>query len=345
MLNVGRLRVLREIARTGSFSAAAESLSYTQSAISQQIATLEAETGMTLLERRPRGVRLTGAGRTLVEHTEGILARLQAAEAELSAIAGLRGGELRMASFPTAGATLMPVAIASFRATYPEVRLTLAEGEPEAIEPRLVAGEFDLALLFAFSDPEDATRERPSHPHGPDADYGKRGTRETGAEHQVGVERLTRVELLEDPMYLALPLHHPLAAKRTLRLDELRGDAWVQTSSASPCARHVVRCCHAAGFEPNVSFESDDYQTVQGLVAAGVGVALIPELAFHSPPTRNDIVIRALSPHPPVRRVIAALPGRVGVETRLTPAASAMLRILEEAAAARHRPAGAPAAQ
>jgi DNA-binding transcriptional LysR family regulator len=303
MLNVARLRVLREVARQGSFSAAAQELSYTQSAISQQIAALEAETGLTLLERGSRGVRLTGAGRTLVEHTEGILARLEAAEEELAALAGLRGGQLRMASFPTAGATLMPVAIAGFRASYPQVELTLAEGEPEEIAPRLRAGEFDLALLFEF-----------------------------GAAH----DGLRRVELPEDPMYLALPRRHRLADKRALRLEELRGEAWVQTSQSSPCARHVVRCCHAAGFEPNVEFESDDYQTVQGLVAAGVGVALIPELALSV--IREDIVVRALSPHPPVRSVIVALPGRVGTSTRLTPAASAMLRILEEAAAARYRP-------
>jgi DNA-binding transcriptional LysR family regulator len=303
MLNVARLRILSEVAQRGSFSAAAEALSYTQSAVSQQIAALEAETGMTLLERGPRGVRLTGAGRTLVEHTEGILARLQAAEEELAALAGLRGGQLRMASFPTAGATLMPVAIAGFRASYPEVELTLAEGEPEEIAPRLRAGEFDLALLFEFGEAE---------------------------------EDLKRVELLEDPMYLALPRGHRLAGKRALRLEELHGQAWVQTSRTSPCARHVVRCCHAAGFEPRVAFESDDYQTVQGLVAAGVGVALIPELALST--IREDVVVRALSPRPPVRSVIVALPGRVGANTRMTPAASAMLRILEDAAAARHRP-------
>jgi DNA-binding transcriptional LysR family regulator len=307
MLNVARLKVLAEVARRGSFSAAADSLSYTQSAVSQQIAALEAETAMTLLERRPRGVRLTGAGRTLVEHTEGILARLEAAEAELSAIAGLRGGELRMASFPTAGAALMPVAIAAFRASYPEVRLSLAEGEPEEIAPRLHAGEFDLGLLFEFSDPEEAPAQ--------DAAGGS----------------LKRVELLEDPMYLALPRAHPLAGRQTLRLEQLHEQAWVQTSNSSPCARHVVRCCHAAGFEPNVAFESDDYQTVQGLVAAGVGVALIPELALSG--VHEGIVIRALAPRPPVRRVIAALPA----DTRLIPAASAMLRILEAAAHTRER--------
>src|SRR5262249_50649743 len=151
MLNIGRLRILKEVARHGSFSAAADALSYTQPAISQQIATLEAETGLTLLERHPRGVSLTAAGQTLVGHAEGILARLEAAQAALSAIAGLRGGRLRMASFPTAGATLMPLAIATFRDSYPQVDLTLAEGEPEEIFPRLRAGELDLALLFEFA--------------------------------------------------------------------------------------------------------------------------------------------------------------------------------------------------
>jgi DNA-binding transcriptional LysR family regulator len=296
MLSTTRLKILSEVARRGSFSAAAEALSYTQSAVSQQIAALEAETGMALLERHPRGVSLTAAGQTLVGHAEGILARLDAAEAALSAIAGLRGGRLRMASFPTAGATLMPLAIATFRVSYPDVELTLAEGEPEDIVPRLRAGELDLALLFDF------------------------------AGEIVLAEGMTQVELLEDPMYLALRRQHALAKKRSLRLEDLAEEAWIQTSSQSPCARHVVRCCHAAGFEPSVTFESDDYQTVQGLVAAGVGVALIPELALSV--VREDIVIRALAPAPPVRRVLAAIPAGA----RLVPGAPAMLGVLEEAA-------------
>jgi DNA-binding transcriptional LysR family regulator len=308
VLNVNRLRVLREVAERGSFSAAADALSYTQSAVSQQIAALEQEVGMTLLERRPRGVRPTPAGRMLVAHTEGILARLQAAEAELAAIAGLRGGQLRMATFPTAGATLMPVAIASFRARHPQVELTLIEGEPEEIAPRMHAGELDLALLFEFPDAADPL-----------------------AESLTRSEGLTRVELLEDPLYLALPRSHPLASAARLHLKDLHGEAWVQTSSTSACARHVVRSCHAAGFEPRVSFESDDYQTVQGLVAAGVGVAFIPELALAG--VREDIVVRPLAPAPPVRQVIAALPP----SGRLAPAAPAMLSVLQEAAATRRR--------
>jgi DNA-binding transcriptional LysR family regulator len=298
MLNVGRLRILKEVAYRGSLSRAAEALSYTQSAVSQQIAALEAEAGMTLLERHSRGVSLTAAGQTLLGHAEGILAQLDAAEAALSSIAGLRGGRLRMASFPTAGATLMPLAIASFRSAHPDVELTLAEHEPEQIVERLRAGELDLGLLFEF-------------------------------ELQTPLQAdMTRVELLTDPMHLALPRAHPLAASKPLRLADLGAEAWVQTSSASPCARHVVRCCHAAGFEPNVAFESDDYQTVQGLVAAGVGVALIPQLALSV--VRDDIVIRALTPASPVRKVLAATPAGA----RLIPAAPAMLAILEESARA-----------
>jgi len=307
MLNVGRLKILREVAYSGSLSAAAHELSYTQSAVSQQIATLEAEAGMALLERHPRGVSLTAAGQTLVGHAEGILARLEAAEAALSEIAGLRGGRLRMASFPTAGGTLMPLAIATFRSSYPDVELTLAESEPEQIVPRLRAGDIDLALLFEFAGETLL-----------DAD-------------------MTRVELLEDPMYLALPREHALARRGRLRLEDLREAAWVQTSSASPCARHVVRSCHAAGFEPHVSFESNDYQTVQGLVAAGVGVALIPELALSV--VREDIVVRALSPTPPVRQVIAAAPAGA----RLVPATPTMLGVLEQAARHYEKQRGRPA--
>jgi DNA-binding transcriptional LysR family regulator len=303
MLNVSRLAVLREVAYRGSFSEAAAALSYSQSAVSQQIAALEAETGLTLLERHPRGVSLTAAGQTLVGHAEGILAELERAEAALAEIAGLRGGRLRMASFPTAGATLMPLAIAKFRAAYPDVELTLAEAEPEDVAPRLRGGELDLALLFEFA-----------------------------GEQLIG-PRMTRAELFEDPMFLALPAAHRLAGRRRLRLEDLRAEAWVQTSRTSPCARHVVRCCHAAGFEPNVAFESDDYQTVQGLVAAGVGVALIPRLALSAP--RPDVVTRALAPAPPARQVIAAAPAGA----RLVPAATAMLRILE---AEDWRAAGAP---
>src|SRR4051812_28857811 len=134
MLDVRRLRVLREVANRGSFSAAADALHFTQSAVSQQIAALEKEAGMPLVERSARGVRLTQAGEVLIAHTDVSLARLAAGEAELAAISGLRGGRLRIASFPTAGATIAPKAIARFRELHPEVELALIPAEaPESI--------------------------------------------------------------------------------------------------------------------------------------------------------------------------------------------------------------------
>jgi DNA-binding transcriptional LysR family regulator len=293
MLSVQRLKVLREVLTQGSFSEAASALNYTQSAVSQAIATLETEAGVPLIERDRRGVRPTSAGELLAEHAGRILTQLDAAEAELGAIAGIAGGELRMASFPTAGATLMPLAIAAFRSAHPEVTLSLVEGEPEELTPRLRDGEFDLGLIFEF---EGIGALGP----------GLRSTR-----------------LFEDPMKLALPKGHRLAKSERITLEDLAEDAWVQTSEQSACARHVVRICRAAGFEPRVSFESDDYLTVQGLVAAGVGVALIPQLAL-SQTVSYDIAVRELE-QAPVRHVVVATPGS-GVSL---PAAAAMLDLLQ----------------
>jgi DNA-binding transcriptional LysR family regulator len=309
MLSLSRLQILCEVLGRGSFSAAAESLSYTQSAVSQAVARLEAETGAMLVVRDRRGVRATAAGATLVAHAESIFAQVDAAEAELAAVLGVRSGRLRVASFPSAGATLMPLAVARFRQEHPDVALTLAEDEPERIAPRLRAGEFDLALLFQFP----GARERP------------------GAS-------LRTVSLLEDPMFVALPADHPLVGKRALSLIDLRDQRWVQTSESSPCARHVVRSCLAAGFEPDVAFESDDYDTVQGLVAAGVGVALIPRLALTR--VHPDIVVRDLAPRSPARKVTVATMAGPGV----APAARAMTAVLRDVAR-RYTDAPPPAAR
>lgn len=296
MLSLARLRVLSEVIQRGSFSAAADALDYTQSAVSQAIARLEAETGAVLVVRDRRGVRPTAAGATLLQHADTIFGQVQAAEDDLAAVLGVRGGRLRVASFPSAGSTLIPQAVAAFRRMHPEVELSLGEGEPEQIAPRLRAGEFDLALLFEF--PAD------------DVHFGS----------------LATTPLIRDPMWVALPAEHALAHKQGLTLLDLRNEDWVQTSAESPCARHVVRICLEAGFEPRVSFESDDYDTIQGLVAAGVGVALIPRLALsHRQP---GLVVRKLAPQSPVRRIFAATTDDPGV----VPAAGVMLRILYDRA-------------
>jgi DNA-binding transcriptional LysR family regulator len=296
MLSLTRLNILREVVQRGSFSAAAEALDYTQSAVSQAVGRLEAETGAALLVRDRRGVRPTVAGATLLGHADAILSQVRAAEDDLAAVLGVRGGRLRLASFPSAGSTLIPQAVAAFRRLHPDVELSLGEGEPEAIAPRLRAGEFDLALLFEF----------------PGEDQQSTG--------------LDKTALIHDPMWVALPVDHKLARKHNLALIDLRDQDWVQTSPRSACARHVISVCREAGFEPRVSFESDDYDTVQGLVAAGVGVALIPRLALSH--RRPGLVVRRLAPENPVRSVFAATPRAPGV----LPAAREMLRILSQRA-------------
>jgi DNA-binding transcriptional LysR family regulator len=298
MLDVKRLRVLREVAAKGSFSAAAESLAYTQSAVSQQIAALEREAGTRLVDRSARGVKLTEAGRALVRHAEVILARLADAEAELEAIAGLRGGRLRLVSFASAGATVMPRAIAVFRERHPGVELTLEPGEPDEAIAKLKAGECDVAMTI-------------------DAPF-----------CAVDDDSVDEVHLLDDPMYVAMPRDHRLASKPRIRLGDLREDAWIGGSSRGcPDTMILLRACNTAGFEPRIAFHSDDYLAIQGFVAAGVGVSLIPDLALLA--VRDDVAIRALSTRPPVRRINAATL-RDGYRT---PAVDAMVDVLREVCA------------
>jgi DNA-binding transcriptional LysR family regulator len=297
MLDVRRMRVLREVAAQGSFSAAAEQLAYTQSAVSQQIATLERETGTTLVERGSRGVRLTDAGRALVEHTDVILARLADAEAELDAIAGLRAGRLRIVSFPSAGATVMPPAIARFRAAHPAVELTLWPAEPADGMAMVRAGEADIALTV---EPPDACN--------------------------IPVDGIERTTLLEDPMFAMLPAGHPLARRRRLSLGDLAAESWIIGSSAGTCpdAQIVLGACRGAGFEPHVAFQSDDYLAIQGFVAAGVGVSLIPDLALVT--VREDVVVRSLGAGRPSRLIVAA----TLADGWASPARQAMLAMLRE---------------
>jgi DNA-binding transcriptional LysR family regulator len=296
MLDVKRMRVLREVAARGSFSAAAEALSYTQSAVSQQIAALEREAGTTLVERNARGVRLTDAGRALVEHAEVILARLADAEVELEAIAGARAGRLRLAAFPSAYASIMPPAVARLRERHPGVELTLEPLEPAEGLAALRAGDIDIAVSI-----------QPLPGCGPSRE---------------GIDEVT---LLDDPMYVVLARDHPFAHRGRFGLSDLAGEPWMLGASSScPDTAIFLRACQKAGFEPRVAFYSDDYNAIQGFVGAGMGVALIPDLALVS--VRDDIVVRSLGPQPPYRRIVAAtLQGSF-----LSAAKQAMIDILVE---------------
>jgi DNA-binding transcriptional LysR family regulator len=299
MLDVRRLRVLREVAAQGSFSAAAEALSYTQSAVSQQIAALEREAGSKLVERSARGVSLTDAGRALVVHADAILARLADAEEELHAIAGLRSGRLRLAAFPSACSTLMPLAVARFRERHPGVDLSLAPAEPEDGARLLRTGEADVALSIETT-------------------FAKR--------HE---DDLDGVTLLDDPMYIMLARDHPMAARARLRLTDLVDEPWmIGTAGTCPDTSIFLRACATAGFEPNIAFNLDDYNAIQGFVAAGMGVSFIPDLALVN--VRDDVVIRSFGGgRPPVRRIVAL----TLADSFRSPAKQAMLDVLLEVSA------------
>ncbi len=306
MIDSPRLRVLREVARQGSFSGAAAAFGYTQPAVSRQIATLEAELGAVLVRRVPRGAVLTDAGRLLLERAEAILAGLDGVESELKALAGLEGGRLRLASFASAAASIVPPAIASFRERYPAVELSVALADPVDSLPRLRSGELDLALSH---DPLDELGAET-------VAFSPRG-----ASHRSGIEL---VHLFDDPMYVATHAGHPLAGEPALQLTAFADEPWMlATTHSCPDSRLFLQACHAAGFEPRIAFQSDDYPAILGFVAAGVGVALIPDMVTRG--IREDVVVRALEPPAKPRPILAAFPARYR-----SPAAAAMLEILRE---------------
>lgn len=292
MLDVRRLRILREVARRGTFSGAAEALGYTQPAVSRQVALLEQETGAILLERRPGGVRLTDAGELLVSHAGVVLARLREAEEQLHELLGLRAGTLRMSSLTSAAATIVPLAIAEFRERLPEVDLSVSMSDPPGVLPQLRSGAVDLALCN-----DDSYLEVPDV-HG--------------------------VVLFEEPMLIALPPRHPLAKRKRLRLAELADERWMLgTADACPDSGRFVRACHTAGFEPEIAFHNDDYTAVLGFVAAGVGAAPVPEMvARNAAPNVRICTLQAVRIVRPICALMSA-----GYQS---PATKAMLEVLQE---------------
>jgi DNA-binding transcriptional LysR family regulator len=292
------MRVLREVARHGTIAAAASALDFTPSAVSQQIATLEREAGVALVDRGPSSVVLTDAGRTLVSHTERVLAQLADAEADLRAIEGLSAGELRLSAF-TSVTDLTSRAFRTFRSRHPEVELTLIEWDtPEGLDA-LRKGELDIAVIYIYD-------------HAPLA---------TG-------EAIEVHELLQDPMGVAVPSTHPLAGRGRVRLAELAGERWLTEGRGSDCHRMFEAVFRDAERMPETTpLGSKDYRVSQGLVGAGLGVAFVPRLAQEPGPG-----LAFLEPDKPVGRTIAAACRRGG---RRSPAVATMLGILEDVAAGR----------
>ena len=276
MLDVTRLRVLVSVARQGSVTAAARELNYAQPSISHHLARLEAETGTKLIQRAGRGVRLTDAGRLLADRAAEVLGRLDAAENELAAHAGLRRGRVRLAAFPSALGTIVPAAAARLQAEHPGIEIMLTEAEPPDALRMLRAGYVDAALVFR-------------HEPGPGDDA-------------AGAPRARL--LLEEPVFLVTPARRSAAARGAAELGTgavapgtagaipeaglvrgpdlaaYAGERWI--AGCERCRTHLLEQCARAGFTPNIAFTTDDYVAVQALVAAGLGITTLPGLALRA---------------------------------------------------------------
>lgn len=249
MLNPERLRILNAISHHGSVVGAAEALHVTTSAVSQQMAKLERETGQQLLAKLGRGVRLTEAGRLLAGHAERILSQLDLAQADLEAHRGQAVGDLLLGAFPTAARGLFPEALATLRAEHPGLRPRLTEMEPDTALPRLVRGDIDLAVVLDWYN-------RPlSLPAG-----------------------LVQAPLLDDPADVVMPADHPLAGRKRVTLRDFAEDDWVSWPQGAFCNEWLVFTLRAEGIEPRLSHMAEEHHTQLALVGAGLGVAVAPRL-------------------------------------------------------------------
>ncbi|MGI5269378.1 LysR family transcriptional regulator [Nonomuraea sp. CA-218870] len=277
MLDVTRLRVLLAVARTGSLTAAARELHYAQPSVSHHLARLEAETGAKLIQRAGRGIRLTEAGKLLAERASDIVGRLDAAAEELAAHVGLQSGRVRLSAFPSALGTFVPEAAALLRRAHPRLRLELTETEPPEALRLLRAGRTDVAVMFRYDDtaPEDP-----------------------------GIQM---IHLWDDPSYLITPgdaRGDPPAAEEA-ELTAYTEASWI--AGCDRCRSHLLDMCDKAGFEPRISFTSDDIVAVQALVAAGIGITVLPGLALRA--HRHPAVTARRIPGS-TRHVYAAVYGR-----------------------------------
>jgi molybdate transport repressor ModE-like protein len=288
MIDARRLRVLREVAEQGTLSAAADALHLTPSAVSQQLAALEREVGQPVIERNGRGVRLTGAAEVLVGHANVVLAQLEAAAADVAAYSDGIVGTVRIAGFATGLTELVAPAAAALRATHPRLALTITEQEAPGCFRALARGDADIALSMAsrLAPPADDPR-------------------------------FTQHPLRADVLDVVLPADHPLAARDSLALPELASEPFVGPPDGTSCHDVTVSGCAAAGFTPAFAHWSLDFYTTMALVAAGLGVALVPRLAQSAVPP--GAVIRRVRAPAPARHVFAAT--RAGAERRPTVAA------------------------
>ncbi|MGA3215036.1 MAG: LysR family transcriptional regulator [Acidimicrobiales bacterium] len=276
MIDVRRLRALQAVVETGSVSAAAGLLSYSPSAVSQQMSALEREVGVRLFERAGRGVRPTDAALLLCEHATRVLASINDAEDAIAALASGHSGRIRLGAFPTAGSSLVPGALAAFQALHPKVALDLVVVEGYEGITNLRSGSIDVLVAVEPMSPGGASDDDLVHRH-----------------------------LLADPFRVVLPRSHPLSARQTVDLALLASERFIGVSSfPASCQLVIESACAQAGFRPVYAIEADEYPTAQGFVAAGLGVAFVPMLALGSS-LHPGVAVRRLKGAQPARQVWA----------------------------------------
>ena len=268
-LDVGGLRLLQAIAEHGTLTAAAAALGASQPAVSQHVRRLERRLGTALLDRSGRRVRLTEAGAVLASHGRTVNATVRAAGAQVAALTGLRAGVVRLVAFPSSSATLVPRALAALRRDHPGLTVTLDEAEPPEALERLRAGTCDVAVVFTYPG-------TPGHLVAPGRDDELAG--------------LARRRLLDDPTMVALPAGHPRADDPGLSLADLATETWI--AGCPRCRGHLLRSSAACGFAPDIAYATDDYVAVLALVAAGLGVALLPQLVRQTAERHPGVVVR-----------------------------------------------------
>ena len=274
MLDVTRLRVLVAVERHGSVTAAARALNYAQPSVSHHLARLEAETGIKLIERAGRGIRLTDAGRLLAERAAEVIGRLDAAEHELAAYTGLRAGRLRLAAFGSALGTIVPAAAAMLRGQQPGVDLRLTEAEPPEALRMLRAGYVDVAVIFRYF-PDGPGPLGAVTAESPDAAVGVEEEDYDGIDLTEGLREWL---LLDEAVHLVISAHG--ADPPAPDLSRYARHRWI--AGCDRCRVSLLRHCAMAGFVPKVAFTTDDYVAVQALVAADLGVSTLPALCLRA---------------------------------------------------------------
>ncbi len=298
MIDAAGLRVMKAIADEGSFTGAAVALGFSQPAVSQMVRRLEQRTGTVLVERFGRNVRLTQAGEVLARHAIGVLSALDAAEEEVAAIAGLRAGRVRLMAFPSSSASLVPRALALVKERFPDISVRFSEGEPPESLAALRSGECDIAVAFAYEGTDIG--------RGEDLDY------------------FVTHHLLDDEVRLVVPLGHPLADRQEVDLADFSDEEWI--AGCPRCRGHLLALTRQAGFSPAVSFETEDYIAVLGLVSSGLGVALVPDLILAAAHATD---VATLSLRPASRRQIHAVTTE---DLQRVPAVKATLDALTDSA-------------